>query len=420
MAPTYFIEISKSGRSSCKDCKEKIENGSIRIGRRDHNGEYDMMSYVHPKCVNKKKHIKHGGLEKGDDGPPSLEVFIANLEGIENFDADGLVKEALENTSPPKSKTKVTTPKKREGDDLVDTPTPKKIKNQAVLDINSMTEEELAAKAAEDGESVDYIKAYAKYNSMKLDSLKDLCRWNKTKVTGTKSELLRRCCDGLANGGLGKCPECKGKLTISNDGKEVNCTGAYDETMGTFVRCYFKCAADKMKRTAWYEEKPSDDDEGESTQTVAGIKAGTAKYANLLDSHDLSNRDGKKAAAKALLGACRELGIKISQNDTDGTMAVGALMLTHTKDGKIDSVEALNALVAKYGTEKSVHEANETAAAACGHPDNVAIVAIFSDLASCYKQEGNHNAMGTYKKAAAALRALTVKITSGKSQFKGP
>ncbi len=50
----YCVEYAKSGRSSCKKCKEKIEKGAGRIGKVTSNpfsDDGEMKAWFHMKCV---------------------------------------------------------------------------------------------------------------------------------------------------------------------------------------------------------------------------------------------------------------------------------------------------------------------------------------------------------------------------------
>ena len=54
--PSFCVEYAKSGRSSCKGCKAKIDQGFIRVGTITAGpGDYDMCaslrSGANPKCV---------------------------------------------------------------------------------------------------------------------------------------------------------------------------------------------------------------------------------------------------------------------------------------------------------------------------------------------------------------------------------
>ena len=64
-----------------------------------------------------------------------------------------------------------------------------------------------------------------------------------------------RCVDGEANGAIPGCPEpgCKGKLRLDNG--TVACGGAYNEDLGTFVRCYYTAKASSITRLPWRETK---------------------------------------------------------------------------------------------------------------------------------------------------------------------
>lgn len=65
---TYNVEPAKSGRSSCKKCKEKIEKDEIRIGtNRTTADDIVMTSWVHAKCFTLPKKL-------------DVETFLSELD----------------------------------------------------------------------------------------------------------------------------------------------------------------------------------------------------------------------------------------------------------------------------------------------------------------------------------------------------
>lgn len=65
---TYNAEPAKSGRSSCKKCKEKIEKDELRIGtNRTTADDIVMTSWVHAKCFTLPK-------------KSSVETFLSELD----------------------------------------------------------------------------------------------------------------------------------------------------------------------------------------------------------------------------------------------------------------------------------------------------------------------------------------------------
>lgn len=69
-------ELAKSGRSTCQGCKEKIEQGALRLGVEREKNEIIMTSWYHPRCYRPSK-------KKLADLP--------DVEGVRGF--DGLVEE---------------------------------------------------------------------------------------------------------------------------------------------------------------------------------------------------------------------------------------------------------------------------------------------------------------------------------------
>ena len=65
---------------------------------------------------------------------------------------------------------------------------------------------------------------------------------------------MKRCVDGEVNGALPHCPEpgCKGRLRL--DGDDVCCGGAFDDEVGSFLRCYFRVNKSTIERNPWRTE----------------------------------------------------------------------------------------------------------------------------------------------------------------------
>ena len=66
MTTEYCVEYAKSGRSTCKVCKAKIDQGVIRIGTEMPGpGDYMMTSWRHLECQKKPKAITDTTQVKG-------------------------------------------------------------------------------------------------------------------------------------------------------------------------------------------------------------------------------------------------------------------------------------------------------------------------------------------------------------------
>ncbi len=88
-------------------------------------------------------------------------------------------------------------------------------------------------RSAEDEEFKSMLKVYKKYYKDKVAELKDILRWNKQIIGGTKEFVLFKVVDGVVNGRLWLCPLCAGDLKYKEgDYENIICGGRYDE--GTF------------------------------------------------------------------------------------------------------------------------------------------------------------------------------------------
>ena len=117
-------------------------------------------------------------------------------------------------------------------------PSPKKAK------VNVTTTEPNGA----DSRAVD---AYATFQRYKNDQIKDILKWNRQHVSGTKNVLLQRVLDGAVYGRLVRCPLDGGRLKLSDDGAMVTCGGSFDESTMTRLDCAFKKPAAEVPRGEW-------------------------------------------------------------------------------------------------------------------------------------------------------------------------
>ncbi len=57
------VEPARSGRSGCKSCRDKIQHGTLRIGR-ENNDEYHSTSWYHLTCYSLKSTDNLGGFDR--------------------------------------------------------------------------------------------------------------------------------------------------------------------------------------------------------------------------------------------------------------------------------------------------------------------------------------------------------------------
>ena len=98
----------------------------------------------------------------------------------------------------------------------------------------------------------EYKKLQADLDDKKLPELKDMCRQNQMKISGTKPELLERIADAKILGVIPKCPHCGGgrpKLDVKT--MTYHCAGYRDDV--DFVNCHKTIAYSALPRTPWQD-----------------------------------------------------------------------------------------------------------------------------------------------------------------------
>ena len=98
----------------------------------------------------------------------------------------------------------------------------------------------------------DYKQYLIDLDDKKLPDLKDMCRKNLMKVTGTKKELIDRISDAKILGVIPKCPACGGgrpKLDLKT--KTYHCSGYLEDVK--FINCHKSFTYDDIKRVPWQD-----------------------------------------------------------------------------------------------------------------------------------------------------------------------
>ena len=89
--------------------------------------------------------------------------------------------------------------------------------------------------------------------TLSTEELKQICRKNDQKITGTKSELIERVADGRVLGRIPKCAECGGgRLRFNAKTGVYTCPGYMEDDQ--FVRCSKSFQAKEVQRTTWSED----------------------------------------------------------------------------------------------------------------------------------------------------------------------
>lgn len=129
------------------------------------------------------------------------------------------------------------------------------------------------------------------------------------------------------------CPQagCKGRLKLDTGGKsgipKVSCAGAFDDELGTFVRCYFKANADTIARVPWRESPKSEEEIAQESTFQSTVNTNAAT--SLLDGLDLSTTEGKKECITRFLNLARSEGINIPESDQEARIKLGTILMNN-------------------------------------------------------------------------------------------
>lgn len=423
---SYSIENAKSGRASCKKCKEKIGKGELRIGENVDNGEFITTKWFKVPCFTLPRKLKQQGITE--------ETFVeSHLE--DNSEDHVLSDDAIVATivkqiaTKPKAANSKKAGVKRETNVLI-----------ATLKRNSeiLLREEDAEK--DDGPATKKLKsslsstdhlhasAYLEYVTLKVDDLKDFLRWNRQPLGGIRLEILSRVIDGHVHGRIGRCTSCtKGKLKLSDDGLFASCSGYFDEDAGRRIPCFNKLPLSKIPRVKpWYQSEPSEE-EAELMDTIPeqqldGGSGGdnSCEASNLLSAAaeklewDLSTPLGMKKAAKDMLEICAFQGSSVDLPEPESRVRIdiGKIIISNRSKSAVDII---GLVIAKYGMKEAKKEAtrakSEARESSCCTPANLPIMEVMLELGDLYTKESNYNAGNTYKKVAAAIKDLGYEIT---------
>jgi hypothetical protein len=146
-------------------------------------------------------------------------------------------------------------------------------------------------------------------------------------------ELIKRCIDGELNGALPPCPQagCKGRLKLDTANKsgqtKVSCSGAFDDELGTFVRCYFKANADTVTRVPWRESPKSEEEIVEESKFQSTVD--TSSASSLFEGIDMSTIEGKKECTSRFVELARAEGINIPDSETEARIKLGTILLNN-------------------------------------------------------------------------------------------
>ncbi len=246
MPTTYTIEEAKSGRATCKKCKEKIDKGALRIGTHAESEDRPTMtSWNHLECFILPRKFKAEYTKE-----QFLDEMVTDETADKILDDDEKKMELVDKMS---SRVAVKKSKKRDRDEAAaedtDTGALALIKANALLLHPDEGDEKPKKKVKMEAMDKRLAEAYIKYSQMKIAELHDYLQWNKQPKTGKKNILLMRAIDGDARGRLPLCPSCeKGKLKVNDEGTKIVCSGFFNEDSGSYEKCYMETDFDKIDR----------------------------------------------------------------------------------------------------------------------------------------------------------------------------
>ena len=221
---TYAVELAKSGRSTCKGCKETIAKGVLRIQSTQEKVDLTVTGSYHLACFNKPRKYK------------DVDDFMEN--GLTDNSGGDILPEKYDEI---KAAIQSKKPKKK--------PSSEETKNP-IAEIKELFESQ-----AEDNptkkQKNEQVEAYAKYHKMKLDECKDILRWNHQILKGTKNVVLFKLIDGHVHGRIALCGTCGGKLKMSDGCDNVECMGTFDKDTQTKYPCDFTCSLEEAPRWKW-------------------------------------------------------------------------------------------------------------------------------------------------------------------------
>jgi PADR1 (NUC008) domain len=102
------------------------------------------------------------------------------------------------------------------------------------------------------GQYTQYLKLKNDFDKKTIPELKEICRKNGQKVTGTKPELIERVADGKLLGAIPKCPSCGGgRPKWDAKSATYKCPGYMEDS--DFVNCHKKYSFAELPRTSWVD-----------------------------------------------------------------------------------------------------------------------------------------------------------------------
>lgn len=241
------LEYSKSNRAACKQCKEKIEKGVVRIGlktsteKEEEEPAFDAVKWHHFQCLPRMRGVPwfkknftgtaqesfNGIADLKEEEQKAVEALFLACRG------EGPMPEAPAGPEAPAAEAKGK--RKKKGGEEEEPPA--KAAKAAVL-----SPEQLAA----------IEKAKEEFTKKNAAALNALLTKNGLPKVGRKDELVERCAENKALGVPPTCVTCeKVKLKFSRARGQFSCPGFFDSEVGAFKRCKGPAADVEVKREPW-------------------------------------------------------------------------------------------------------------------------------------------------------------------------
>eukprot|EP00747_Dinoflagellata_sp_TGD_P126834 gnl/TRDRNA2_/TRDRNA2_174318_c2_seq1.p1 gnl/TRDRNA2_/TRDRNA2_174318_c2~~gnl/TRDRNA2_/TRDRNA2_174318_c2_seq1.p1 ORF type:complete len:254 (-),score=81.81 gnl/TRDRNA2_/TRDRNA2_174318_c2_seq1:421-1182(-) len=246
----FEVEYAKSNRAACKQCKEKIDKGAVRLGFKqvalegeaalDHVAE--ATKWHHAECFSKAKGIAW---------------FKKNLCAIDQLAGTSDLKDedrerVIEIFKVCKGEASLESPQKTDGPDSKKRPAAGAADGESSSKAAKTAADSQGLLTAEQAEKIAEVKAaISKKNAAALGAM--LAK-NGLAKTGRKDELVERIAENQVLGVPPSCPTCeKGKLKWSRVTGKFSCPGYFDDDSKAFKRCKGPAADAEIERVPWQE-----------------------------------------------------------------------------------------------------------------------------------------------------------------------
>eukprot|EP00578_Thalassiosira_sp_NH16_P006940 CAMPEP_0181116970 /NCGR_PEP_ID=MMETSP1071-20121207/22240_1 /TAXON_ID=35127 /ORGANISM="Thalassiosira sp., Strain NH16" /LENGTH=484 /DNA_ID=CAMNT_0023201261 /DNA_START=132 /DNA_END=1586 /DNA_ORIENTATION=- len=435
---TYHIEHDRSGRAKCRECKETIAKGELRIATKyvnEYKGE-DVNWFTH------RRHLKCFQI-------PSLAMKgISHTDFVNDHledDTDGSILDDETQRAEIVAAIAYKPPRARYGGNKDDKGGKKNVLGKRLAEIKEVMENlpddddydeggERPAKKAKKSSGDDretFARAMKKYNKMKNVDLKSVIRWNLgCGTTGAKDLLLLRCIDGHVNGRLGRCPTCfRGKLNLKEEdaGATIICKGYYDEDIAQRIPCgYATAVASAPRLQPWYSDEPTEEEIEamksitKKHEAVAGRKGGDGNIPPAMATAAKKLEENweslcRKEKAQSIVNICTmtcKTRVDLPQDEKKASIAVGKFLMSNMD---ATALEMLGLVIKEFGLssakEKAWAKQKSAMAGSCEVSANAGIVQAFHELSKYYFKDGNSGAGFAYTKAISPITRLDYEIT---------